>query len=184
MGVSGSGDHQVVDYDPAWATRADELIARLHEALGEVAVRIDHVGSTAVPGLASRPILDIQISVADIRDTAAFIPKLEVAGYRLWFFGELKDDDYFVFSPADGSNTEHVNVCGAGGAQEERHLALVEFLRDNERERVNYEGVKRRSADTANGKREQYAANKGNYTTNLEVRALRWYRNEGAEGFE
>jgi GrpB-like predicted nucleotidyltransferase (UPF0157 family) len=180
MAVSGTGDHQVVDFDPAWITRAEELMAELATALGPVARRIDHIGSTAVPGLAARPIIDIQISVADIRDTAAFIPLLEAAGYKLWFFGELQDDDYFVFANADGSNTEHVNVCGAGSAQEERHLAIRDYLRANDRERESFEGVKRRSADLADGRREKYSGAKSNFTNNLEARALAWYRGQGS----
>jgi GrpB-like predicted nucleotidyltransferase (UPF0157 family) len=55
---------RIVEYDPAWAAQAHEELRRLKEALGPVAVRLEHVGSTAVPGLAAKPILDLQLSVA------------------------------------------------------------------------------------------------------------------------
>lgn len=73
----------IVPYDSAWEKRAAALIARLHEDLSPVALRIDHVGSTAVPGMAAKDVLDLQASVADLAAAArAFEDPLLVHGFR------------------------------------------------------------------------------------------------------
>ena len=82
MGADRNTDPiEIVEYDPAWPTRYEEMRARLAQALGATALRIDHVGSTAVPGLAAKPIIDITMLVADVNDEAAWIPDLEAVGY-------------------------------------------------------------------------------------------------------
>ena len=70
---------RIVDYDPAWPALADAELRRIDEALGEVAVRLEHVGSTAVPGLAAKPILDLQLSVDAIEPRARYVAALERA---------------------------------------------------------------------------------------------------------
>jgi GrpB-like predicted nucleotidyltransferase (UPF0157 family) len=73
----GTTDREIVAYDPAWPARFAELGRELRNGLGEVALRIDHIGSTSVPGLAAKPIIDIQISVADFEPLAAYRQPLE-----------------------------------------------------------------------------------------------------------
>jgi GrpB-like predicted nucleotidyltransferase (UPF0157 family) len=72
---------RIVEHDIAWPVRAAEELRRLAEALGPVAVRLEHVGSTAVPGLAAKPILDLQLSVAAIEPRARYAQPLERLGY-------------------------------------------------------------------------------------------------------
>src|SRR5262249_54667882 len=67
---------RIVDYDPAWPTRFAEIGAALRRALGDVALRIDHIGSTSVPGLAAKPIVDIQVSVERLEPVAPFRDRL------------------------------------------------------------------------------------------------------------
>jgi GrpB-like predicted nucleotidyltransferase (UPF0157 family) len=174
--ISGSGDHRVVPYDPTWPARAAHLIRLIQQTLGDTAVRVDHVGSTAVPGLAGRPIPDIQVSVRDILGRTAFTRQLERAGYRHFVFPELPVDDYLVFVPQDGSNTEHIEVCEVGSYQETRHLAVRDYLRTHPDERKSYEAVKRAAADAACGAREVYSAGKHEFLQALEQRAVDWYR--------
>jgi GrpB-like predicted nucleotidyltransferase (UPF0157 family) len=72
----------VVSYDPAWPELFGQLGPRLRAALGGVALRIDHIGSTAVPGLAAKPIVDVQISVERLEPVVPFRSPLEAAGFR------------------------------------------------------------------------------------------------------
>src|SRR5512132_2213453 len=72
---------EIVDYDAAWPERFDFMRGRLAAALGSTARRIDHVGSTAVPGLAAKPVIDIQVSVPDVADAAAFKDPIEAQGF-------------------------------------------------------------------------------------------------------
>jgi len=168
------GRHHIVTYDESWPRRADALGDELRGALGDVA--IEHIGSTSVPGLAGRPIIDVQVSVPDIRDRDSFAPQLARMGYQRLTVPELAGDDYFVFGPTDGSNDVHIHVCGAGSSEEESHLAVREFLRAHEDECRAYEAVKRRSADAADGIRERYVAGKRDFVRAMEARAVRWHR--------
>jgi GrpB-like predicted nucleotidyltransferase (UPF0157 family) len=107
----------VVDYDPAWSELFAALGRDLRAALGEVALRIDHVGSTAVPGLAAKPIIDVQISVASFEPLGAFREPIESCGFAL----RGNDDDltrrYFRESP--GRRRTHVHVRRAGSFSEQ-----------------------------------------------------------------
>ncbi len=71
----------VTEYDPTWPTVFAELAERLRAKLGDVALRIDHIGSTAVPGLDAKPIIDVQISVASLEPVGAFRPQIEAGGF-------------------------------------------------------------------------------------------------------
>ncbi|MDX6198116.1 MAG: hypothetical protein QOJ79_1267 [Actinomycetota bacterium] len=164
----------MVPYDGAWRSRARRLEERLRDLLGDQALAIDHIGSTSVAGLAARPITDIQVSVADICDQASFRPALEAGGYRRLRVPELDVDDYLVFVPVDGSNTEHVEVCERGSFQELRHLAVRDYLRAHPGERSAYEQAKRSAATKARGDRARYSAGKDAFVTALERRALAW----------
>jgi len=74
---------ELADYDAAWPGRFEQMRARLAAALGDTARRIDHVGSTAVPGLAAKPVIDIQVSVPDVEDEAAFRAPIEAQGFGM-----------------------------------------------------------------------------------------------------
>lgn len=172
--ISGRGHHTIRGYDPGWAERASELIRILRGALANVAVSIEHIGSTAVPGMGARPIIDIQVSVPNVFDRSSFDPQLQSLRY-IWFpFPELPDDDYLVYVPADDSNTEHVAVCQAGSLHERRHLALRDYLRADPSAASQYEAVKRQAAEAAQGSREIYSAGKDRTVKELEQQALAW----------
>src|SRR3990172_8624147 len=74
---------ELADYDAAWPGRFEQMRARLAAALGDTARRIDHVGSTAVPRLAAKPVIDIQVSVPDVEDEAAFRAPIEAQGFGM-----------------------------------------------------------------------------------------------------
>ena len=128
---------ELVEHDPAWAGRFERERARIRAALGDRALRIDHVGSTAVPGLAAKPIVDIDVSVADPDDEDAVVPDLLAAGYVLRV---RKPGHLMVRTPA---RDVHVHVCAAGGTWESRHLVFRDWLREHPEDRRRYEDVKR-----------------------------------------
>ncbi len=74
---------RVVDYDPTWPAIFGEVRRRVVDALGTRALRVEHIGSTAVPGLAAKPIVDVLVVVADVSDEAAYVPDLVDAGFEL-----------------------------------------------------------------------------------------------------
>jgi GrpB-like predicted nucleotidyltransferase (UPF0157 family) len=97
---------RIVAYDPAWPEMAAAEIERVGAALGRVAVRTEHVGSTAVPGLAAKPIVDLQVSVAAIEPTARYVRLLEELGYL--FAPDPESPDFHFFGkPAARPRTHH-----------------------------------------------------------------------------
>jgi GrpB-like predicted nucleotidyltransferase (UPF0157 family) len=96
------------DYEPAWSAVFADIGATLREGLGNVAVRIDHIGSTAVPGLAAKPVIDVQISVQSLEPVDSFRALLEALGYRYRADNPERTKRYFREPP--GHRRTHVHV--------------------------------------------------------------------------
>jgi GrpB-like predicted nucleotidyltransferase (UPF0157 family) len=162
----------IVPYDPAWPREFERERARLQAELGGVALRIEHNGSTAVPGLAAKPVIDIQISVADLRPPAAYAVPLARLGYT---HVASADDDRcpFFHRPADWPHTHHVHVVEAGGDEERQTLAFRDYLRANPAAAREYETLKRALAATFGGAdasaREAYATAKSEFVTRIDA---------------
>ena len=124
-GATRADPVEVEPYDPAWATVFERWRERLAGALGKTAVRIEHVGSTAVPGLVAKPVIDIQVSVPDVDDDQAYVPAIESVGVSFRF----REQGHRYFRPATGPRTVHVHVCRAGGEWEREHLRFRDLLR-------------------------------------------------------
>jgi GrpB-like predicted nucleotidyltransferase (UPF0157 family) len=134
---------QVVPYDPGWPVRFEAWRGRLAGLLGPVACRIEHVGSTSVPGLAAKPIVDIQVSVADMGDEDRYVPPCEAAGLQFRF----RDDAHRYFYPPPGQPREvHVHVCQQGDDWERQHLLFRDYLRASAAGRDAYVAAKQRAA--------------------------------------
>jgi len=140
--VGGREERPVVlaDPDPTWPAVFERQRAAIARALGGRARRIDHVGSTAVPGLAAKPIVDIQVTVEDPDDEVAFAPDLERAGYLL----RVREPGHRMFRTA--GRDVHVHVWAAGSDDERRHVLFRDWLRLDADDRRLYEDTKRRLA--------------------------------------
>jgi GrpB-like predicted nucleotidyltransferase (UPF0157 family) len=133
----------VVAYDKEWPARFESWRELIAGALPGVAVRIDHVGSTSVPGLAAKPIVDIQVSVPDLSNEESYVPALELLGVQL----RSRDDFHRYFRPfADRPRDVHVHVCAAGSDWELRHLLFRDYLRATPSACRVYEELKREAA--------------------------------------
>jgi GrpB-like predicted nucleotidyltransferase (UPF0157 family) len=134
---------RIVDYQPAWQAAYSEVEALVRAALGPVAVRVEHVGSTAVPGLAAKPVIDVQLSVESFEPAEAYRAPLEAVGF------EHRPDDepehrFFGLTNADGERVVNLHVCEAGSEWERRHVAFRDALRADPDLRSRYEAEKRR----------------------------------------
>jgi GrpB-like predicted nucleotidyltransferase (UPF0157 family) len=166
---------RIVDYDPEWPARARRELRRIGDALGSVAARLEHVGSTAVPGLAAKPILDLQLSVAAVEPRDAYVGPLEQLGYL--FVPAPEAPDYHFFArPPERPRSHHLHVCEVGSEHEHRHLALRDYLRAHGDEAASYEALKRDVAARHPADRLAYIEGKDEFVTALEARALRWAR--------
>lgn len=133
----------VADYDPAWGERFRREAAKIRAALGEAALNVEHIGSTSVPGLAAKPIVDILLVVEDSGDEASYLPALEEAGYVL----RVREPDFhehrMLRTPA---KDVHLHVYSAGSPEVSRYLLLRDRLRDHAEERDLYARTKRELA--------------------------------------
>jgi GrpB-like predicted nucleotidyltransferase (UPF0157 family) len=137
------GPIELVDYDPAWPELFAREEARIRAALGDEVRLLEHVGSTSVPGLAAKPIVDIVLAVPDSAEEDAYVPALEAAGYVL----RVREPDWFEHRVFKGPDTEvNLHVFSAGCEEVERMLAFRDHLRTNDADRELYERTKRELA--------------------------------------
>jgi GrpB-like predicted nucleotidyltransferase (UPF0157 family) len=135
---------EIVSYDTAWPRRFRELGGSLRSALGDVAVRIDHIGSTSVPGLAAKPIIDVQVSVLSFQPVEAFKRPLERLGFVYRPDNTERTKRYFREPP--GSRRTHVHVRRAGSFSEQWALLFRDYLRTHPEAGTEYAEEKRRLA--------------------------------------
>ncbi len=167
---------EIVPHDPAWAAAFRVEAERIRAALGAVALRVDHHGSTAVPGLAAKPIIDIQVSVAALQPMDVYRGPLESIGY---VHVPHADDAFcpFFHRPHGWPHTHHIHVVRRGDAEERRTLAFRDYLRAHPDAAREYEGLKRRLApqfaapDPA--ERQAYADAKSEIVERMVAAALR-----------
>jgi GrpB-like predicted nucleotidyltransferase (UPF0157 family) len=130
----------LVEYDPEWPTLFAREGERIRTVLGETALVIEHAGSTSVPGLAAKPIIDIVLVVADTTDEASYVPALTEAGYPLRF----REPDWYEHRFFKGPETNvNLHVFSDGCEEIDRMLAFRDWLRSHEQDRERYESVKR-----------------------------------------
>lgn len=133
----------IVDYDPTWPSKFQVHAERIAEALGEVALRLEHIGSTSVPGLAAKPIIDILVVVADSTNESAYLPQLEAAGYELRV-REPEWHEHRMFRTPE--KDVHVHIYSTGCREIQRNLLFRDRLRTNVDDRQRYEQTKRELA--------------------------------------
>jgi GrpB-like predicted nucleotidyltransferase (UPF0157 family) len=131
---------RIVEYDPAWPSKFQIHRGIIGRALGDTALQVEHVGSTSVPGLAAKPIIDILIAVADSANELAYFPQLVAAGYLLRV-REPDWNEHRMFRTPE--QDVHVHIYSAGCAEIERTLTFRNRLRANADDRQRYEDTKR-----------------------------------------
>jgi GrpB-like predicted nucleotidyltransferase (UPF0157 family) len=151
---------EVTDPDPAWPRQYDDLAGRIREALGWRVLQLEHVGSTSVPGLAAKPVIDIDLTVADPDRERDYVPPLEAVGFRVvrrepWWYGHR-------VLCADEPRC-NLHVFGFDSPELVKHRIFRNWLRGNPGERDRYAAAKRQAASEANAAGEhvmQYNARK------------------------
>jgi GrpB-like predicted nucleotidyltransferase (UPF0157 family) len=116
----------IVDYDPRWPDLFEELRAPVVAALGDLVVIVEHVGSTAVPGLAAKPIIDMDVVVPSIPDIPEAIARLATLGYV--HRGDLGVPGREAFISPAGKPRHHLYVCALGSDELRRHRSFRDYL--------------------------------------------------------
>jgi GrpB-like predicted nucleotidyltransferase (UPF0157 family) len=163
------GPITLADYDPRWPAMYEHEATRIRAALGDRVVLLEHAGSTSVPGLAAKPVIDIVLGVADPADEAAYVPDLVAAGYVL----HIREPDWFehrMFEDRDPS--VQVHVFAADSTEIVRMLAFRDRLRARDDERQQYEKTKRELGARHWTFVQDYADAKGEVIEGIIARAL------------
>ena len=133
----------LADYDPAWPEWFERAEEQIRGALGDRVLQLDHVGSTSVPGLAAKPLIDVNLVVADTTDEEAYVPQLEAAGYVL----RVREPDWYEHRMLRGSDPPvNLHVFPPNCEEVERMLVFRDHLRTNEDDRELYARTKRELA--------------------------------------
>jgi GrpB-like predicted nucleotidyltransferase (UPF0157 family) len=141
--VRANGQIRLAEPDPEWAAQYVREEERIRAALGSRAVRVEHVGSTSVPGIVAKPVIDIVLTVTDSADEAGYLPDLETAGYALQF----REPDWYEHRLLrDHDPDVQVHVFTVGSSEVERMLFFRDWLRIRSDERELYERTKRELA--------------------------------------
>jgi GrpB-like predicted nucleotidyltransferase (UPF0157 family) len=134
---------EIVDYEPTWPEKFQQHYALIVAAIKGKAIRIEHIGSTSVPGLAAKPIIDILLAVQNSTDEDSYLPQLQMAGYEL----RVREPEFYehrmLRTPA---RDVHIHIFSPGSPEIERYLLFRDRLRIDAHDRQRYEETKRNLA--------------------------------------
>lgn len=169
FGVLEPGPIVIVEYEPAWAVRFVAERRRIAAAIGDDALRVEHVGSTSVPGLAAKPIVDIVLEVPDSADELAYVGALEAVGYVL----RIREPDWFehrfLYIPGEGVQ---LHVFSSGCSETDRMVRFRDWLRADAADRDLYVRTKRELAARDWKYGQQYADAKTDVIEQIMARAM------------
>ncbi|MCS7040039.1 MAG: GrpB family protein [Caldilineales bacterium] len=166
---------RLAHYDPRWAVAFAAEAARLREALGPYALAIEHIGSTAIPGIPAKPILDIGVAVQRFEEAAACVPLLERLGYE--YLGE-NGIPRRHFLRRGHPTTHHLHITEIGSRQWEEHLLFRDYLRSHPDEAQRYAALKRELAQRHPNDRDAYLEGKAAFITAVLDAARAWQRRQ------
>lgn len=149
---------EITDYDPTWAETFQQIRAKVQSCLGDLAGRTEHVGSTAVPGLAAKPIVDVDVLLGSTHALSEAIARLSRLGYR--HEGDLGTAGREAFYPPADMPYHHLYVCPPDSDEFARHIAFRNYLRDHPEAADEYAGLKRALAAEYRNDREAYGRGK------------------------
>lgn len=164
-----NGAIRLVPYDPNWPAEFEQHAGRIREALSERVVLLEHVGSTSVPGLSSKPIIDMVMAVADAADEYSYVTPLEEIGYVL----KIREPDWFKHRLLKTAEADvHLHVFSAGCEEIGRMLAFRDWLRTHDDDRLLYERTKRELAQRTWKHTQHYADAKSEVVQAILGRAM------------
>jgi GrpB-like predicted nucleotidyltransferase (UPF0157 family) len=177
----GAGSIVISDYDPAWPTLFEQESARIKNALGSFVFAIEHVGSTAVPGLSSKPIIDLLVGVPSLKEAKErCVGPLEELGYvyipeyASWLPGEL-----FFRKGLPGPWTHHVHLMEPSCPRWEARLVFRDYLRAHPEAAHAYANIKRSLAASSIGDIEAYRTGKNIFVEETTAKARAWRADAG-----
>jgi putative glutamine amidotransferase len=164
-------EYGLVDPDPSWPAAFEREAKTIAEVLGDAALSVEHVGSTSVPGLAAKPVIDIQVSVASLTPRSAVVQPLVAIGYT-HAIDPIETEHEYLSREDDSTSSVHIHLCEAGGRWERRTLAFRDWLRGHPEDAAAYEALKRELAARHPRDIQTYVDGKTAFISGIEERAL------------
>lgn len=133
-------------YNPDWPSQYEKESSAIQKALGDTIIDIQHIGTTSVPGLAGKPVIDIQIVVDSMKDTSGLLDKLMTLGYVRKSADINNSELFFCKTKTDQLHTHHLHIVEAGSDEQERQIVFRDYLRANPRGAQEYDALKQAMA--------------------------------------
>lgn len=153
----------IAAYDPSWPEIFAGEAWAIQQALGDVLVGIEHVGSTSIPGLSAKPIIDIVVSVTSLAEGTAAVPALEMLGYDCRGENGIPGRLFFRKGLIEFKRTHHLHLVEAGHEQWKSMLAFRDYLRSHPGDARRYEELKRTLAEKFRDNRAAYTNGKADF---------------------
>jgi Uncharacterized conserved protein len=168
---------RIAEHDPQWRMLFLEAAAKLRVSLGDIALRIDHIGSTSISGLDAKPVIDIQISVSRLEDLPAYKSNIEQLGYV--FRAENPDQTKRYFREIPGTRRTHIHVRQAGSFSEQVNLLFRDYLRQHPEDCLRYAQAKHRLMELHKQNRPKYVDGKSPIVWDIIHKAHLWSQETG-----
>jgi GrpB-like predicted nucleotidyltransferase (UPF0157 family) len=164
----------VVPHDPHWTELYQLESARIRDALGGTVVAIHHIGSTSIPGIFAKPIVDILVEATALSEVDSRRGQMETLGYEVMGECGIAGRRYFRKDNANGDRIHNVHTFVAGTPGALRHLAFRDFLRAHPASARQYSDLKRKLAAAHPNSIEKYMDGKDDFIKDVEQRAIQW----------
>jgi GrpB-like predicted nucleotidyltransferase (UPF0157 family) len=165
---------EVVPHDPSWQIAFDRESSQITVALGKNTIAIYHIGSTAIPEIYAKPIIDILVAVENIANVDEQNASMQALGYEVMGEYGIADRRFFRKDDRIGMRTHHVHIFERGSAQIDRHLAFRDYLRVHPRSAQQYSQLKQSLAQQYPDNIEKYMDGKDDFIKAIDIQAQQW----------
>ena len=169
-------DNAAVPHDPGWADMFAAEADAIKAAFGDLPVSLHHIGSTAIPGILAKPIIDMLCVAGSLDDVAASQDRLEALGYQAMGAHGIEGRRYFRKTDVSGKRTHHLHAFRTGSRHIERYLAFRDYLKAHPEIAEEYSDLKATLLKGPDATREGYVDGKEPFFLRSEQAAVAWYR--------
>lgn len=172
---------EVVPHDPRWREAFEAEARQVAAALGENVVAIHHIGSTAIPDIYAKPVVDLLVEAGDLTEVDGRSSAMESLGYEVMGEYGIPGRRYFRKDNLEGIRTHHIHAFEVGSAEVERHLAFRDYLIAHPVDAQTYSELKRKLAEAHPQSMDGYIDGKADFIKEMDQRAARWRRSQAGQ---
>lgn len=165
---------EVVPHDPRWRDAFEAEARRVAEAMGENVVAVHHIGSTSIPGIYAKPVIDLLVKVRDVAEVDGRSSAMESIGYEVMGEYGIPGRRYFRKDDREGVRTHHIHAFEAGSAEVVRHLAFRDYMLAHPADAQRYSELKRRLAEEHPQSMDGYIDGKDGFIKEMDRLAALW----------